>query len=789
MPDEGRADVIPPTVPKGPNKPGVAMRVLRAIGRGFYRFFRGAVRLERVVGYVLLFGFLALYIADPKPVQFMRLKGFDFFQQMKPREIPPPAQKPVTIIDLDEKSLGEVGQWPWPRNVLAQLVENLMKMGAVVVAFDIVFAEPDRMNPSAIADSLKGLDEDTKNKIRQFKSNDEIFAETIKRSRVVLGQSTVESELEGVKLPPVKKSIAVRKYGANVPDPLDLLPSFPALVRNVPIIEQAAGGRFGGHGIFSIIPEQDGIIRRIPSLFVQGKDMFPALSVEMLRLATGRPTILVKVDQAGIKALAIAKGLEIPTDQNGRMWPYFSKSDKAKYVSAVDVLNGTADPAMIKGKLTILGTSAIGLKDIRSIPTESNIPGVEVHVQIIETVLNKAYLTRPNFARGVELSVILFGGLAMIVLVPWVGALWTFMVFGVTTAGVGFGSWHAFAEYRMLIDAVFTLIAIFLLYSTLTYLNYVREEASKKQVRGAFAHYLSPDMVERLAENPDSLKLGGEMRDMTLLFCDVRGFTTISEQFDPVGLTSLINKLLTPLTNAILKRKGTIDKYMGDCIMAFWNAPLDNPNHAMDGCRSALAMLAEMEPLNTKLEQEAKEEGRKHVPLKVGLGLNTGPAVVGNMGSDMRFDYSVLGDTVNLAARLEGQSKSYGMNVVLGPNTYEAVKDELACIDLDFIQVKGKLTGVMIYGLLGDETVAQKPEFQALRKLIFDAMEAYRAQKWDEAEAMFKTIRERGNDANKCWDLEANLDVLCDVYEERLAEYRVNPPPADWDGVFVATSK
>jgi len=789
VPDEGRADVIPPTVPKGPKTPGVAMRVLRAIGRGFYRFFRGAVRLERIVGYVLLFGFLALYIADPKPVQFMRLKGFDFYQQMKPREIPPPERKPVTIIDLDEKSLGEVGQWPWPRNILAQLVENLMKMGAVVVAFDIVFAEPDRMNPAAIADALKGLDEETKNKIRQFKSNDEIFAETIKRSRVVLGQSTVENELEGVKLPPVKKSIAVRKYGANVPDPLDLLPSFPALVRNVPIIEQAAGGRFGGHGIFSIIPEQDGIIRRIPSLFVQGKDMFPALSVEMLRLATGRPTILVKVDQAGIRSLGVAKGLEIPTDQNGRMWPYFSKSDKAKYVSAVDVLNGTADPAMIKGKLTILGTSAIGLKDIRSIPTESNIPGVEVHVQIIETVLNKAYLTRPNFARGMELSVILLGGLAMIVLVPWVGALWTFMVFGVTTVGVGFGSWHAFAEYRMLIDAVFTLVAIFLLYSTLTYLNYVREEASKKQVRGAFAHYLSPDMVERLAENPDSLKLGGEMRDMTLLFCDVRGFTTISEQFDPVGLTSLINKLLTPLTNAILKRKGTIDKYMGDCIMAFWNAPLDNPNHAMDGCRSALAMLAEMEPLNTRLEQEAKEEGRKHVPLKVGLGLNTGPAVVGNMGSDMRFDYSVLGDTVNLAARLEGQSKSYGMNVVLGAHTYEAVKDELACIDLDFIRVKGKQEGVMIYGLLGDETVAQKPEFQELRQLIFDAQEAYRAQKWDEAEAMFKTIRERGNDANKCWNLEANLDVLCDVYEERIAEYRVAPPPTDWDGVFVATSK
>ena len=788
MPDEGRVDVIPP-LKSEPGKPNIFVRVLRAIGRGIYRFLRGAVRLERLVGYLLLAGFIALYIVDPKPVQFMRLKGSDFYQQVKPREIPPPEKKPVTIIDLDEKSLGEVGQWPWPRNVIAQMVQNLMKMGAVLVAFDVVFAEPDRMNPSAIADALKGLDEETKNKIRQFKSNDEIFAETIKRSRVVLGQSTVESEFEGVKAKPVKKSVAVRKYGQDVPDPLDLLPSFPAMVRNVPIIEQAAGGRFGGHGIFSIIPEQDGIIRRIPSLFVHEKSMFPALSVEMLRLATGRPTILVKVDQAGIRSIGIARGLEIPTDQNGRMWPYFSKSDKAKYVSAVDVLNGTADPALIKGKLTIVGTSAIGLKDIRSIPTESNIPGVEVHVQIIETVLNKAYLNRPNFAQGIELSVILLGGIAMIILVPWVGALWTFMVFAVTTAGVAYGSWFAFDEHRMLIDAVYTLIAIFLLYSTLTYLNYVREEGQKKQVRGAFAYYLSPDMVEQLAENPDSLKLGGEMRDMTLLFCDVRGFTTISEQFDPVGLTALINKLLTPLTNAILERSGTIDKYMGDCIMAFWNAPLDNPNHAMDGCRSALAMLAEMEPLNDRLEQEAKEEGRKHVPLKVGLGLNTGPAVVGNMGSDQRFDYSVLGDTVNLAARLEGQSKSYGMNVVLGAHTYEEVKDTLACIDLDFIRVKGKLDGVYIYGLLGDETIAQKPEFIELREMIYLAQEAYRHQKWDEAEKVFKEIRRRGNDENKCWHLEANLDVLCDVYEERIAEYRENPPPADWDGVFVATTK
>ena len=285
------------------------------------------------------------------------------------------------------------------------------------------------------------------------------------------------------------------------------------------------------------------------------------------------------------------------------------------------------------------------------------------------------------------------------------------------------------------------------------------------------------------------MKLGGELRDLTLLFCDVRGFTTISEQFDAVGLTSLINKLLTPLTNVILSRQGTVDKYMGDCIMAFWNAPLDDDDHAYNGCVSALEMLAEMGPLNDQLEIEAKEEGRKHIPLKVGLGLNSGECVVGNMGSDQRFDYSVLGDTVNLAARLEGQSKSYGMNIVLGPTTNEAVKDRMATIDLDFIQVKGKTKGTYVYGLMGDAELKDDHEFVNLQEKILHAVESYRQQRFDEAAGMFKEIRVLGDDEHRPWKLEVNLDVLCDLYEERIAEYKINPPAPDWDGVFIATTK
>ena len=757
------------------------------------RIIKTIFSFERSLGMFLLCAFVGLYYVDVKTgVGFLdawRNKVFDYYQEIKPREVPTPENKPVTIIDLDEQSLETIGQWPWPRNIIAQMVENLMQMGAVLVAFDIVFAEPDRMNPSSVASTLVGLDDATKEKLLGLKSNDQIFADVIRKSRVVLGQAGRPSETEGVKGPPVKKSVAVQKLSKSASEPYVFIPKFPSLVRNVPVIEQAATGRFGGHGIFSVVPGKDGIVRNVPAFFGHDGQYFPALAIEMLRIATGRPTILAKVNDAGMVEAAIAKGLTVTTDRIGQVWPYFSKRDWDKYVSAAKVLDGTADPAKIKGKLTIVGTSAVGLRDIRSIPTERDIPGVEVHAQLIEAIVHSKYLVRPNYADVAELSILLVGGIIMIILVPWVGAKWTAVLFIMVAGGSMGTSWYLFSEKLYLLDATYAVFGIAVMYTSMTYAGYAREEAERRQTRDAFSKYLSPDMVKRVAGDPGALKLGGDQRKMTLLFCDVRGFTTISEQFDAVGLTALINKLLTPLTNVILKRKGTIDKYMGDCIMAFWNAPLDDDDQEFNGCTSALAMLGEMEPLNERLRLEAEAEGRKHIPLKVGIGLNTGTCVVGNMGSDMRFDYSVLGDAVNLAARLEGQSKSYGMNVVLGPNTRNEIKDRLATIDLDYIQVKGKTTGTYIYGLMGDGEVLADPKFVKLQRLIFDAQETYRAQQWDDAQQMFDEIRDLGSDANKPWKLEANLHVLCDLYDERIAEYKANPPAPDWDGVFIATSK
>ncbi|OHC73902.1 MAG: adenylate cyclase [Rhodospirillales bacterium RIFCSPLOWO2_12_FULL_58_28] len=747
------------------------------------KFLRKAFGVDRLMALALLAGFVFLYVSNPYPVDYLRLKTFDFYQKLKPREIPPPAQKPVTIIDLDEDSLAEIGQWPWPRNVVSRLVANLMQMGAAIVAFDIVFAEPDRMNPSDVADAVYGLDDQTRDKLRSLKGNDQAFADVIKESRVVLGQAGYWEERKIKAGPPVKKSVAVKGKSPN-----NFLPRFKSLVRNVPVIEEAAAkARSGGHGIFSLVPEPDGIVRRVPTLFNYDDNLYPSLAVEMLRLAFQSQTILVEASDIGVKDVKVASkkafppdGLSLPTDKEGRVWPYFSKSDKAKYVSAREILAGTADPALIKGKMTIIGTSAVGLLDIRATPVDPVIPGVEVHVQLIEAALTGQYLSRPNFTNGAELILIVFGGLLMVWLVPRLGAKWTLMLLLVLASGAAGASWYFFSEKRILFDAGFAIISILGLYILMTYTSYAREEAQRRQTRDAFSKYLSPAMVEKVAGDPSQLKLGGDKRDMTLLFCDVRGFTTISEQFDAVGLTALINKLLTPLTNVILSNQGTVDKYMGDCIMAFWNAPLDDAKHARNGCLSALGMLAAMGPLNTRLEAEAKAEGRKHIPLKVGAGLNSGECVVGNMGSDQRFDYSVLGDTVNLASRLEGQSKSYGVDIVIGNATRDRAP-EMASIELDFIQVKGKTTGIHIFALMGDETVAGQKEFQALKFATEKMIKCYRAQDWTNARECLEL----------CRGLVGNFKIsgLYDLYEERIAEYEKNPPPADWNGVFIATSK
>jgi len=718
----------------------------------------------------LLMALIVLRVADPAPLQLLRAKIFDFYQQIEPRE---PSRQPIAIIDLDEASLNEIGQWPWPRTTIAKLVNNAYRYGVAGLAFDILFAEPDRTSPELIAGNIRGLGKKAREELEKLPSNDSVLARILSRGPGVLGQTGVPRVVNEE----TRKSVKAT-FGYKAPKgvkPVDFMLKYQDIVRNMEVLEDAAPGI----GMFSFKPSVDGIVRQIPLVMRVGKRVYPSLSLELLRVATGQKTIVVKANAAGIESVVVA-GLEIPTDKNGQVWVKFGKHNRDMYISAKDVLNKTVPKERLAGHLVFFGTSAAGLLDIKATPLDAAIPGVEVHAQVLQNILDKVHLINPGWSIGAELVAMVVVGLLLIGLVPFLGALWTLLLGTVAIVGLVGVSWWGYQSAGILLDMIYVAISIFLVYAVLTYLNYMQEERSRREVKGAFGRYLSPDLVARLADDPSKLALGGEMRNMTLLFADIRGFTTISEQFDAEGLTRFINRYLTPMTEVILNRRGCIDKYMGDCIMAFWNAPLDDEDHARNGVRSALAMFKESDRMNEDLKREAEEENRKYIPLRIGAGLNTGVCCVGNMGSDMRFDYSVLGDDVNLAARLEGQSKTYGVDIVLGQRTYDEVTD-FACVELDRIQVKGKTVPVDIFCVLGDEERAATPEFQAMAKVNAEMIAAYRAQDW-------ATVKQKIAEGEAV-DKDNELGVLRGIYAERTEAYEANPPPADWDGAFIATSK
>ena len=508
----------------------------------------------------------------------------------------------------------------------------------------------------------------------------------------------------------------------------------------------------------------------------------PSLSFEILRVATGTPTIIIKSDKAGLKSVGV-RGLEIPTDRNGQLWVHFARQDPSIYVSAADVIDGSVAHEKIAGKLVLIGTSAVALNDIKTTPVSPAIPGVEIHAQVLEAALTKQLLSQPPYGPLVEFGAALLLGILVIVFAPQLGPV-TLVGIGALFATVLVGtSWYFYTQHLLLIDFTYPLLSTTAIYLTLIFTSFVREQAQRRQIRSAFGQYLSPALVEQLANSPEKLKLGGEEREMTIMFSDVRGFTSISESYkhDPQGLTALMNRFLTPLTNAILARKGTIDKYMGDAIMAFWNAPLDDNEHQLNACEAALDMLERIDLLNKEREIEAQNGGHAYIPINVGVGLNTGTCVVGNMGSDLRFDYSVLGDSVNLASRLEGQSKEYGFPIIVGSKTALAVKDKFAILELDFIMVKGKKEPEVIYAIAGREDTARSGRFQRLRNLTIEMLACYRSRNWEGALAAI----ERGRTTDEA----RSLELLYDLYETRLHAYQQNPPPPDWDGAFALLTK
>ncbi|MGH6737916.1 MAG: CHASE2 domain-containing protein, partial [Bradyrhizobium sp.] len=494
------------------------MKRLRILRRWLARRFG----LARALCLLILVGFALLRLGDPVPLRELRVRTFDTFQLIDPRV---KKVKPVTIVDIDEKSLATLGQWPWPRSIMADIVADLTRLGAVVIAFDVMFPEPDRLNPDVAARTMRYLDEATRAKLRELPSNDQILADAIRHSRVVLGETGLgEARSEPDDSLPLTGMATI---GEDV-DPLQFVFQFPGLLRNVPPIEKAAAGR----GLLTIVPERDGIIRRVPMVLrAQGNPM-PSLSLEILRVVTGTPTILIKSDKAGIQSIKL-KGIEIPTDSHGQLWIHFARQDRERsmYVSAADVLAGSAPVDKIKGKLVLIGTSAVGLSDIKTTPVSPSMPGVEIHAQVLESALTGGVVSQPNYGFGLEFFAAMIAGLLIIAFAPNLGPA-RLVAVGALFATILVGSsWYFYRSHHLLIDFTYPLMSTTAIYLTLIFSSFVREQAQRRQIRSAFGQYLSPAFVEQLAQSPEKLKLGGEAREITIMFSDMRGFTSISETY------------------------------------------------------------------------------------------------------------------------------------------------------------------------------------------------------------------------------------------------------------------
>ena len=715
---------------------------------------------------------------DPTPIVRLRHIVFDTYQQLSPR-IYDPATK-VRILDVDDESLQRIGQWAWPRTVHAEIVTKLKDLGAAVIAYDVIFPERDRLSPAQVVKNWRStaLQSALIENLRTLPDHDQVFAEALAGAPSVLGFIGTSGAND-------TQPRLVRAIAFAGDHPAHFVPGFDGASVNIDVLEKSA------QGIASLnwLPEHDLVARRVPTLVRVGDQLYPSLFAESLRMYQSRTGSLVVRstgasgeslfgERSGVTTVKIGE-FAVPTDATGQMWLRFTAHDPRRLIPAHALLDGKVERSEIEGRIVLIGTSAAGLFDLRTTALGETVPGVVMHAQAIEQVLRGDSLDRPDYATGAEIAFMAIAGLLLAYLVFHVGATAGALLGALVSTSVLAASWFAFRDLKWLLDPIYPLFAITMLYVYGTFHVYWGSERDRERVRSAFSHYMSPVLVEQLARDPSKLKLGGELREVSLLFCDVRGFTTLSEGLDAEELTQFLNRLLTPLTNTILDNAGTIDKYMGDGIMAFWNAPLDDPSHQRNAVRAALKMLADVDRLNADWTSEADKLGRQHKPVRLGIGINTAPCCVGNLGSEQRFDYSVIGDGVNVASRLEGQSKVYGVPILIGEGTAKAVAD-MALIEVDYVSVKGKTEAVHVYGVLGDEAARTTSEFAVLEQAHRAMLEAYRGRRFLEAKAMLPALEGLGGE---------RLAHLYAVYRQRLAEYLHSPPPVDWDGRTIAETK
>jgi adenylate cyclase len=658
---------------------------------------------------------LLVKIQDPFLIESARLKFYDYIMLDEPKQ-----SEQIVVVNMGEKAIEKYGQWPFPRAVHAEIIEGLYGRGAGLVGYTVLMPESDRLG------------------------TDGVLSDALKEYPVVLSQTLTDQCS--------RDNSQIRRTGVAVigdGQPTDFLPNYPCVLDNIPALQESAAGV----GITTSLPESDGVTRRVPLIGISNGEYYPAFSLEILRVAAGDPSYQAKINQTGVEALRVPSFDTIKTDEYGRVFinPNYQ-------FSSVEIGEPIPD---LTGKIVIVGVTAAGVANPVATPAGAQYPH-HLQASILETLINGDSVSIPNWSAIADLAVFLVLSLALIVLSRF---RFSIIYIAILLGGYFYLPVYLFNTQSILFDVTFNIFAIALIYIHIFTVKYISEYLQKQQIKKQFGTYLSPDLVAQLQRQPDLLQLGGDSRKLSIMFTDVRGFTTISEHYgeDVQGLTKIMNRYMTVMTRAILENRGTLDKYIGDAQMAFWNAPLDNNKHAVDAVRTAFQMLKDLETFN----EEIKREG---IPaFGMGLGINTATVVVGNMGSDQRFDYTCLGDGVNLAARLEGQSKPYGVKIIIGPETAEMVGNIYQTVELDLIAVKGKTKPVSIFTVLPFWDAVGE---QQHRKFL----DLYRAGQWEIASKFAEELKQ-------CWHGE--LDNYYDMMIVRME----GEPPTNFDGVYRSMSK
>ena len=663
--------------------------------------------------------FSAIRINDPYPVEVVRLKGLDYYQRQQELKV----SDNISIVEIDEKSLELNGQWPWSRDVIAKGIEKAYSNGAALVVLPILFAEDDRLGQDAI------------------------LIETLYNLPVVTSQSASQQGKGKI----VPRGVATIGEGLY-----DWLYDYPAGIGPIKAIGEASAGV----GMLLTAPELDGVVRRLPLIIQVNNQPYPTLPLEVLRLFGGADSYQVKVDNAGVNAVRVPNMSTVNTDANARVWINFNYTfDKLSFAND--------DWSTLEGKIAVIALTAEGLSNTVATPINvSN--GHELNMQVLQMIIDDNSLLRP--AEAILYEVLVTAALCLILIICALNLYYLINAFLIITATIGipYLGFYLFENYNLLYDYTYPVYTSFIIFSIAIFARFVHEFKAKTLIKKQFEHYLAPEIVKKLQKNPELLRLGGQTQELTILFSDIRGFTTISEQFkdNPLELTKLINRYLTPMTQVVLETGGTIDKYIGDALMAFWNAPIpeDKISHRVKSIDAAVRMYEELSELNKELIKESKET------IKIGVGINTGNVVVGNMGSDQRFDYTCLGDAVNLAARLEGQTKTYGVDILLGEGTTVGIEDQFKFILLDKIAVKGKSEGVNIYTVTNEK-------FNYIGHELF--LKYYKNREWINAKRAVTALLKENTPLRNYYKM-----ML-----ERIEELEINDPGDDWDQVYRLKTK